>query len=118
MIICKQFVHQIFSSRAYIFPVFVISTELALSDSFNNFIFICTIEWRIAAEQNEEYNTNAPDVAFFVVIIIEDLRSYVIWSAVLLTHFLILYKWSWSPKINNGNFRIIDISIHQNIFWF
>ena len=80
---------QIDGLRANALPLFVVYAELARFDFLDYLIVVDPVERRITAEQNVENHTNAPKIAFLIVLVLQHLGSDVVWSSELLVHFLI-----------------------------
>jgi hypothetical protein len=90
----QQLRHEIYSIRSYVFPLFFICPELTFFDLLYYLIVIRSIKWRISAQQNIHDDSNAPQIAFLIVIITEHLRGDVVRCSKLLVHFLVVVEYA------------------------
>ena len=92
-------------------PFFIVRTVLTFLHVFYYLFIICSVEWRIAAQQYVEYYAYTPEVTFFIVGIVEDLGRDIVWCAVLLLHLLTRVKDARGSKVNNCYFGIILVTV-------
>ena len=92
-------------------PFFIVRTVLTFLHIFYYLFIICSVEWRIAAQQYVEYYAYTPEVTFFIVGIIEDLGRDIVWCAVLLLHLLTRVKDARGSEVNNCYFGIILVTV-------
>ena len=65
-------------------PFRFVECVLASQDAIDDFLIGLTVEWRVAAEQNVENDTDAPEVALMVVAAPQHFRCNVIGCPVFL----------------------------------
>lgn len=99
-------------------PLLVVYTEFASFHFFYYLIVVCSVKWRIAAEQNVENNTNTPEITLLVVFVIEHLWGDVVRGSKFLAHLLTRVKDPRSSKVDNSYLWVFLIPAHKNIFWF
>lgn len=113
----KQFVDEVNGFWRDTLPLFVICSILALLYIFDYLFIVSSVEWWIPAQQNVQYNSYTPQVTFFIIRIIEYLWRYIIWRSIFLLHLLTWIKNARGSEVNYSYFRIILVSVQQQILW-
>ena len=96
-------------------PLFLVRRELAQLDSLDNLCLVRPVERRITAKKNVQDDSDTPQVALFVVIVVEHLRSNVVWRAVLLLHLLAGIEHARRAEVDDGDLWIVLVFIHEQV---
>ena len=74
--------------------------ELSLKNGFNQFLISLAVKWRSARDEHIQDNTHAPDVAFFVIFVLNNLRRHEKSGAYDAMHLLILIYAARRTKVD------------------
>jgi hypothetical protein len=111
----QQLRNKVLALGADLFEFLVFKVERRLFYSLENFGLIWMLERQIARYHHVEQNSEGPDVRFFVVVALKDLRCHVVGSADFLLKLLIVAFYLGQSKVDELD---LVVFYEHDIFWF
>ena len=96
-------------------PLFFVRRKLTQLDTLDNLCLVRPVERRITAQKNVQDDADTPQVTLLVVIVVEHLRSNVVWRAVLLLHLLAGIEHARRAEVDDGDLWIVLVFIHEQV---
>ena len=93
--------NKIFCFFTNIGPFWFIKREFAEQHCLNNFLICLAVKWRVAAQQDVENHSTAPQVALMVIRFLEDFWCDIVWCSILLMHLFAWYERSCRAEVDN-----------------
>ena len=94
-------------------PFRLIESILTFEDGLDYLLISLAIERRVAAKQDVEDDTTAPEIALLIVTLLQNLWGNVVRSSILLNHFLTGNVLSRGAKVDNCDARLVARSVEE-----
>jgi len=112
----EHFSDEVLGFRRNLIPLGLLESKLSSENIFNDLLVVLAVERRVAAEEDVENYSRAPDVALLIVLFLQNFRRDVIGRAELLSQPLSGFIVSCRSKIDYLYFRVIFVFVKQQVF--